>query len=313
MAKKSHPKIQIYTLSEEDLIIYYKKLTKFQRDYSSRISKYQSRVKSKSLKSNLDSIQKSLMSREPWYTIPKNLVISEENWEHSVEINYLSELSQTTDDPINDLLLIAKGYKSLDEVNLETLKWDPNIPTDVQDKILICDMVHLYTASQFSNCGVIPLLEYYSREEQIPITRLLGRHRLPSMVTERLRLSSLLSRFYHKPRKKVKEITYEEDLFFEEEYVEIDWKNMDASKFNIDRSAIDEFLKERNLEPKSITIEHTQERDDQNDKILQLASGLKDRLGMGAYINEYFGVQDTVDVFGDDNGSDGEDMFSMFD
>jgi hypothetical protein len=174
ISRKGDPKIQLIMLGEKDLTTYYKKLTKFQRCYSSRLDKFESRVHSKSLKSDVESIQKTLLSREPWYAIPENLVEKIDNWGDSLSMTYLDEYYIDDLDPVNALLLEAQNLLPDGFIPADA-KWDPKIPIESMDYILKCDVIHQWAASQFSNSGFLPLLEYYLREEQIPICKVIGR------------------------------------------------------------------------------------------------------------------------------------------
>jgi hypothetical protein len=193
-ATKSSPKIQLYTLADEDLKVYYKKLTSFQRNYSKRIDKFSSRVKAKSLKNELVSIQKSLLSREPWYTIPKNLVEREDIWFDSLSLEYLNEYSNDDFDPVTQAIIDLYSGKIIED-NYPQLRWDPNIPLEAMKYIVTCDYVHQFTASQFSNMGFLPILEYYLREESIPICRIISECKWHWDIKPSMKLQSSLSRF----------------------------------------------------------------------------------------------------------------------
>jgi hypothetical protein len=196
-ARESDARIQIYTIGEEDLIEYYKKLTKFQRRYDTRLSKYESRVHQKALKKSLDAIFKDLLRRGPWYTIPDSVVEGESHM-NELEVEPSSEFSTHSDDLISDLLLEKEVvYDDL------IFKWDPKIPLKGLKYRIHTSLSDLLMASQFSNSGFLPILEFNLRNKANPnISRVLGRLRFPAKPRERDKFFNDLSLYIKKDRKK---------------------------------------------------------------------------------------------------------------
>jgi len=314
-SKKVDQKIQLYTLVDKDLQVYYKKLTKFQRNYSSRIDKFQSRVHFKSIKEDLKSIQLKLMKTAPWYQIPFNLVKSTDNWGSTVSLDYRHEFSKLSDNPIKDLLGAISGTIDPQEVEDQNFRWDPKVPPEAMDYIVKCDLVHAYTASQFSNGGFLPLLDYFDREDQIPICFIIGRTRIAPIPTEREKSISLLSRFKNKPKEKDKKNPTGVEA--PEGYIDsgMSLEQILAQVQKSDGSLISSFLDERGVRGPQVNTQDSEANDirlARLDRLSRFAEGFQDRLGMGAYIEELYGPQETIDIF---DGSDdaGSDMFAMFD
>jgi len=206
-ALKTDNRIQLYTIVDEDLRSYYKKLTSFERNYSSRVSKYESRVKWSSLTDNIETLFSRFLKVEPWYMIPEYYIWHKGDWGSQTKLTYLSETAQLDDDPLSLLISAAMDGR---EIHLPNLKWDPKIPEDVMEETIYCNPIFHILASQFSNSGFLPLLEYYQREKVIPLVKLFTDLKpLYTYDRKRDKLSSTLSFFWIK--KRIKEDYYGED------------------------------------------------------------------------------------------------------
>jgi len=222
---KTDNRIQLYTIVDDDLRSYYKKLTSFERNYASRISKFEGRVKLSSLTDSLDTLYKRLLKVEPWYMIPEYYIWHKGDWGSSDQLTYLSETAQLDDDPISLLTSAAMDGR---EIHLPNLKWDPKIPLDVMDKNVYCSSIFHIMASQFSNSGFLPLYEYYQREGVIPLVKLFSD--LKPFYTydqKRDKLTSKLCFFWVKRRRKEEYIQDEpEEIYPDDEDREILTKDL---------------------------------------------------------------------------------------
>jgi len=200
MAKKSDPVVQLYTLGESDLREYYKKLTTFQRRYDKRIENYSSRVFSTSMHKDAESIVKDLLLRSPWYVIPEELA-GEELSSGCELIDFQSELYSHSDDLISDSI---DGLIEYDDL---IFKWDPFIPIKAQERRIAVSIEDLLMASQFSNSGFLPILEFQLKYKATPsISRVYGRLRFPGSPREKFDFFSSLSKKIFKTEKKPKQI-----------------------------------------------------------------------------------------------------------
>jgi len=170
-AKKANALVQLYTLTDFDLIDFYKRLTTFQRNYSKRMENFKKRVLTRRLcKTKLEIFKKLL--ENPWYTIPDSLVTYHTRQFES-RYTYEDELYRYDDDPISSLLKGEDLY-TYDDV----FTWDPKIhPIDM--RTLPSSQWQMMTASQFSNSGFLPTLEYHLRKRGNPVCDLVGRVRHP--------------------------------------------------------------------------------------------------------------------------------------
>jgi hypothetical protein len=200
-ATKADPLVQLYTLGDDDLRTYYRKLTTYQRNYSRRLETFYKRVRKLKPIDDIDLLMKYILGDTPWHQIPDSLAEEDPSWQGTILTNFLHELEGETEDHIGDLLALASGAKDLSMVYLESLKWDPKIIPEFQCMTLVSDLHQVYFASQFSNCGTIPLLEYYKRWETLPICKPVGRLRVPSLVGDREYKRHAMSRFKRHKRK----------------------------------------------------------------------------------------------------------------
>jgi len=156
-AKKSHPRVQMLTLTDEDLTKYYSKLTSFQRNperkYAKLIPKHVNVVKDR-----ISLYRKILLSYSRWYAIPDSLIDEDQAIDgyDLIPLNPLLEREFPIDD-IEDYLL-HQGEE------LPDLTWDPEIP----DSVMLYEEVHasvkeFIACAQFSNYGVLPALEWLRR------------------------------------------------------------------------------------------------------------------------------------------------------
>jgi len=192
-ATKSDNRIQIYTIVEKDLRTFYKKLTKFERNYASRISKYEGRVKFSALTDRVETIMLRLLNREAWYQIPDSLVLYDEFWSDICKMDHTSELAFCVENPTE--ILLREAMERNTDVEIPDIKWNPNIPVDVMKYTLYCEPVNKITASQFSNSGFLPLLDYWLRKDRIPVCKPIRRMNIYTYSLDRDIFSSEESRF----------------------------------------------------------------------------------------------------------------------
>jgi hypothetical protein len=194
-AVKSLDRVQKFTLTDEDLKEYYKKLTTYQRNFDRRKESFYKKKREIRAFKSFDTLYSFVLGPTPWHQIPDSLVDSWPIWTNSMSLTYEHELSSEWDNPTKAVLdKIRQGEKGDD---VEFLRWDPLILPKFQDKILICDAEHIFYASQFSNSGVIPLLDYYLGNEMLPSCRPIGRLRFASLVDQTpSRVLTRTSRFW---------------------------------------------------------------------------------------------------------------------
>lgn len=199
-AKRADPKVQIYTLSDEDLKLYYRKLTSYQRKYSNRLENFKKRISAKSVpRSNRDNY-KLLLKRDPWYTIPECLCDGE-YWPDKdlilLKYDAITEITSHSENLVEDLL---NDQRAIDD---EIFSWDPNIPGEAHAYKIEADIPTMVYASQFSNSGYLPVLEYFLKMGHYPNVReIIGRVRFPGPPTISTKSALLVSNFRHKGRKK---------------------------------------------------------------------------------------------------------------
>jgi hypothetical protein len=201
-AKKAPPELQLYTIVDEDLRLFYRKLTTYQRNFSRRMDTFSKLSRYVRVTDDLDVIRKRLLKTRPWYQIPDSMVQGHKDWLSTMTLTHLSEVFGENESDLEVKIRLINNEIDPANTYLEELRWDPPIPDSVKKISLSADAWQIYPASQFSNSGFLPLLEYYSREFRYPITRILGRARLPSMVGEQERKHFALSRF--RARREVK-------------------------------------------------------------------------------------------------------------
>jgi hypothetical protein len=181
---RSDPEIQMYTLGEQDLRWYYKRLTKYQRNYSSRLSKYESRVKEKSIAKDVPTLIRKFLRRNPWYSIPEGFA-EEQFPDRDHKIGYKSELTLHGEDITDNKLkkLMGLPHELFEEDN-NTL-WNPPVPTEVTKLSIEVDIATQLWASQYSNSGFLPILEYWFRHGAYPkCTPYMGRTRFFALPRE---------------------------------------------------------------------------------------------------------------------------------
>jgi hypothetical protein len=159
-SKKSNPMCQIYTLGDEDLMEYYKKLTSFERNLKSRKVNL-GRIIYKDM--NLDRIRRRLLSASTWYAIPDSMVIgpypcSFEN----LTVPLVMESQRPVDDLIDYLL-----YHEPDNM-IQQFNWNINIPHEIANYEYTVPPECLIKGTQFSNCGILPIAEYFKRWKVYP-------------------------------------------------------------------------------------------------------------------------------------------------
>jgi len=187
-AKESHSLVQIFTLSDEDLREYYRKLTTYQRKYSRRLDTFVNKVKNSALDKDLEALQKILLKREPWYSIPDNLVEGISNREADVLVPVITERYRDIDNPVEFLLSEEYGGGDIDFE-----RWDPQIPADILETRMKVNLIDLCLASQFSNYGIIPLVEYFNRWRMIPDIRQVTRIKTPGVLSKSAYSHTILS------------------------------------------------------------------------------------------------------------------------
>jgi hypothetical protein len=162
-AKASDPRVQLLTLTVEDIFSYYLRLTSYERNYKSRIENYKS-VKPKPFKSILDCQKILLRKGAPWHAIPDTMV-AYESWTSTgnVYMDVSGERDRHDDDPFTALLQDdLHPYDS-------NMVWDPGIPTKALYDRLVTSIWMFESASQFSNTGALPIVEYFNRKRIYPV------------------------------------------------------------------------------------------------------------------------------------------------
>jgi hypothetical protein len=309
-ASRADPLVQIYTLTDTDLRTYYKKLTTYQRNYSSRLSNFYKRVRKLKVSDDLDDVMRLVMGDTPWHQIPDSLAEEDPIWYGTIHTNFLHELEGETEDHIGDLLALASGAKDLSMVYLESLKWDPKIVPEFQNMTLISDLHQVYFASQFSNCGTVPLLEYYKRWETLPICRPIGRLRVPSMVGDREYKRHALSRFKRGKREK-KAAADEEFTLTSGSSVGPTIEELDKAMFNFEGMPgpevilkhLEEARRDREERSRQVTAENS-------DRLELMMRAIQSRDDYHVYMRAHGApVEEGPDVFDNDDEDLGLDMF----
>jgi hypothetical protein len=170
-AKKTDPRVQIFTLMNDDIISFYKKISTYNNKYSRRSETAKFVTVGK--KRDLRSIQKKILSKNPWHCIPDSL-IGYQSWtqtgfEHPIRYECLRH----DDSPIESLL-----NDDIDERDA-IFTWDPKIPWYAIDQKIDTSMWAYSQCSQFSNTGALPILEYFYRNHIYPVPIMIGRRRDP--------------------------------------------------------------------------------------------------------------------------------------
>ncbi|XDO01629.1 RNA-dependent RNA polymerase [Phytophthora cinnamomi ormycovirus 11-3] len=165
---KSDSRIQLYTLGEKDLLSYYKRLTTFQRNFARRLETFNFRRAFPILKDRNELLKYLL--KNAWHQIPWQ--ISEETtWRNDLEVDVSSELATKDCADLRPENLI-RYFLNPEETPywLQTLpfKQDQKVEHDLLDIIVTCEMGQIFSASQFSNSGALPLFEYFTRRQVIP-------------------------------------------------------------------------------------------------------------------------------------------------
>jgi len=201
----SDPRIQLYTLGEEDLLSYYKRLTTFQRNFSRRLETFNFKQAFPIINTK-EGILKKLL-RTPWHQIPWQIA-EERTWRNDLEVKISSELAIKDSKDLSPHKLIEYFLKPEETpfwLQILPFKMDQKVDHELLDIIVTCEMGQIYSASQFSNSGALPLYEYFVRRQVIPHIPLgLGTPKLiqaPDPIEYKLTYS--LSR--HKKRKSKKE------------------------------------------------------------------------------------------------------------
>jgi hypothetical protein len=162
-AKASDPRVQIFTLGEIDVVTFYKKLTTYQRKFSSRMKT--SAVRIKRLKDK-EGIQASIL-KSPWHCIPDSLV-AYQTWTDSgygFSLEAESELLRYDPDPI--MALLEGNLHDEDKI----FTWNPTIPSYALGSSVHTTLWMYRMCSQFSNTGILPILEYFNRHEVYPMPK----------------------------------------------------------------------------------------------------------------------------------------------
>jgi hypothetical protein len=309
-AAKADPLVQLYTITDEDLRTYYKKLTTYQRRYSSRIEQFYKRTRRLKVVNDVDALMRLVLGDTPWHQIPDSLAEEDPIWAGTIHTNFLHELESETEDHIADLLSLASGDKDLSMVYLETLKWDPKILPRYQNQTLISDVHQVFFASQFSNCGTIPLLEYYERWETLPICRPIGaRQRLPSLVGSREYKRHILSRFYRKKRGSKPTTNEEFTLTFGSESVP-SIEDMDKAMLNFEgMPGVDVLIRERDILQKEREAAARQVSDEDYSRLEHMAAAIQSRDDYHVYMRQHgYPQEESIDVFDNEDEDMGFDF-----
>jgi hypothetical protein len=176
-AKKSDPRVQLLTLGREDVLTFYKKLTTYQRNFKRRMET--SGIRKISYKT-LSEIQRDIL-KNPWHCIPESL-IAYQTWSSSdiCRVSADTELLRWDNDPISSLL-----QGNLDEED-SVMTWDPLIPAFSRNYTLNTTLWNYRLCSQFSNSGILPILEYFYRNRVYPMPKSgVGRIRIAPYFCDR--------------------------------------------------------------------------------------------------------------------------------
>jgi hypothetical protein len=159
-AKKTDPRVQLLALTDIDVRDFYKRLTTFQRKYSTRVEN--STVYEKSRHHSIITVMADAL-KQPWHAIPDSLV----RYTTFTNTGYfylpvITELARYDEDPI---LSSLKGELSEED---EKFTWDPVIWDSLQDLVINTSLYMYRGCSRFSNTGAIPILEYFWRYKEYP-------------------------------------------------------------------------------------------------------------------------------------------------
>jgi len=194
MSRKTDKRVQLYFLGDEDLAEYYKKLTTFQRNYSKLVDNFNDTIYWKQLQAEPDSLYKMFLTDAPWYQIPESMVVEANkiiNFRITVPFNTEIEWPCTVD-YVQSMIL---AYKQGADITPYNRNWFPSVPVEMIGNSLNTDMEVLYTSSQFSNTGVVPLWSYWKQNGRMPITKIMGRTNLVWKVFKLQKTPFELSRF----------------------------------------------------------------------------------------------------------------------
>jgi hypothetical protein len=172
-AKHADPRVQMFSLVQDDILSFYKKLTSFQRNFKSRIEN--SNVKGKKAKFDLKKLQKQILSTSPYFAAPDSMIWYETwtNTGYGFTLTSDSELYRYDNDPIKAML-----DGTLNE-NDECFTWDCPIPPYALGYKIETSLWMYRRMSQFSNTGAMPILEYFWRKGVYPIPFSYSRERDP--------------------------------------------------------------------------------------------------------------------------------------
>jgi hypothetical protein len=169
------PRVQIFKLTNDDVLTFYKKLTSYQRNFAKRVATSQANINQ--IKWDKEEIQESLLRVDPWFCIPDSLVLYE-SWTNTgaAELPVMQEVHRHDNDPFDSML-----RNELDERD-DSFTWDPPIPAYAQETTVKTSMWMYRNCSQFSNTGALPIVEYFNRHRIYPNTKLgCGRIRYPPL------------------------------------------------------------------------------------------------------------------------------------
>jgi hypothetical protein len=164
LSKKTNPRLQIYCLGEKDLREYYKRLTSWQRNSTKRLYSYDPYRFYPKVKS-IQGVIEGLLAETPWYTIPRELVISEGFSKQQIPFDTDAEYCMHENRNIMERI-----YD--DQIEVPNITFDPFV---VQDATMYLDEFMLIRASPFSNVGLIPILEFWYQYGDYPLCYPVGR------------------------------------------------------------------------------------------------------------------------------------------
>jgi hypothetical protein len=197
-SKKTSNRYQLFFLGFDDTVAFYKKLTTYQRVYSSRFAKYKSKIRKKDLTKDLLTLLKRVNNRSPWYTLPDAAIDDFHYWpEEPLRYDATSEMLIS---PLDSTTAIIEEVANNDinhERDDQRNFCYGTIPAKIFDYALELDAGQLLLASQFSNSGYLPIYEFFRRHGTYPLVKFFsGRIRFSELPVERDRVEYFsLSRF----------------------------------------------------------------------------------------------------------------------
>jgi hypothetical protein len=176
-ACKSDARVQLYTLSDEDLKDYFKRLTTFQRNYGRRLETFE-KFKSFKPHEELKDLLVYLIKGAAWHAMPEEFVEQNSTWNSDWLLPATSEFAYfdiKMQYPEHIIRRLQGIFIPEDDLRTDAkLSENPSVPIDQLKNAVYSEMQNFFAASQFSNSGALPLLEYFYRNQRIPDVKLIS-------------------------------------------------------------------------------------------------------------------------------------------